>query len=65
MNTELDRILIALQTVDVFFQTVSELGWFDKMAADIHPDRINEVCDMVRDSLQIGLKLRNNGASRP
>ena len=37
----------ALSEVHQFFKELTALGWFDKVAADIHPDRINAVCDLV------------------
>jgi hypothetical protein len=36
-----------LSEVHFFFKELTAIGWFDKIAADIHPDRINAVCALV------------------
>jgi hypothetical protein len=43
----------ALQKVRRFFAELTKLGWFDRIASDVHPDEINGVCDAVEKALDL------------
>jgi hypothetical protein len=55
---DLDKALQIIHNITVtptvrnFFQELTQLGWFDKIAEDLDPDYINGVCDLVNKQLE-------------
>lgn len=42
-----ERAIEFCKRVDEFFVRLTEGEWFDRIAGDIHPDEINNLCDTV------------------
>lgn len=48
MDQLTEKLVKATHRTFEFFKILNKYGWFDKIAADVHPDEINSICDQLQ-----------------